>query len=103
MTDLGNWIKQLPPLRAALGVLFLVAAASGSLGAAGAAFVTDAVEVPDRLTALEESTDTLSKQLNRHITQDSVATSRIYCVVKALAADDGTPINPLDPCDTGRD
>ena len=98
MTNFGKWIQQLPPLRAALGVLLLVITASASLGAAGMGTVNALSRMPDRLDAVEASVDTLVVTLDKHIERDSVTTNRIFCVVRALADDPNAPINPLDPC-----
>ncbi|KKM08189.1 hypothetical protein LCGC14_1726390 [marine sediment metagenome] len=98
MTNFGKWIQQLPPIRAALGVLFLVATAAGSIGAAGMGLAKDMTEIPERMDRIEEVTDTLVLRLGKHITQDSTTTARIFCVVSALAEGDGRLINPLDPC-----
>lgn len=98
MTDFGKWLQRLPPLRAAVGVLFLVATASASLGAAGMGLFKDMTEIPERMDRIEEVTDTLVLRLGAHIIRDSTTTERIFCVVKALAEGDGRLINPLDPC-----
>ena len=102
MTSFGRWLKQVPPLRAAIGLVLLLFTASFSLGAAS----VNLLGVPRRTTALEAKDriqdallrDTLDK-LERHIQQDSLATARIYCVVRLLADNEG-PINPL-ACEPG--
>ena len=102
MATFGAWLKQVPPFRAALGITILLVTASFSLGAAS----VNLVGLPARTTALETVSarqdtiigETLDK-LERHIRQDSLATARIYCVVRLMADNDG-PINPL-ACEPG--
>lgn len=102
MATFGAWLKQVPPFRAALGITILLLTASFSLGAAS----VNLVGLPARTTALEAVSarqntiigETLDK-LERHIQQDSLATARIYCVVRLMADNDG-PINPL-ACEPG--
>ena len=109
MATFGAWLKQVPPFRAALGITILLLTASFSLGAAS----VNLVGLPARTASLEAASlraeqranghdehlrSTLEK-LERHIQQDSLATARIYCVVRLLADNDG-PINPL-ACEPG--
>ena len=102
MITFGTWLKQVPPFRAAVGLLLLLLTASFSLGAAS----VNLVGIPARTTVLEVRSlraDSLQDQtlekLERHIQWDSVATAKIYCVVRLLADNEG-PINPL-ACEPG--
>jgi hypothetical protein len=97
MTSLGEWIKTVPPFRAALGFFILVITASFSLGAASVNFWG----LPQRISQLETSSAAAAVErgmsldrLDRHIRQDSIATARIYCVVRLMVDAEG-PINPL--------
>lgn len=97
MTSFGKWLKQVPPLRAAIGLVLLLFTASFSLGAAS----VNLVGLPARTAELEEAslrTDSILEQtldrLERHIQQDSVITACIYEVVYLMAEGTG-PINPL--------
>ena len=97
MSSFGAWLKEVPPFRAALGIVILLITASFSLGATSVNFVG----IPKRTTVLEEKDRvqdellraTLDK-LERHIQQDSVVTACIYEVVYLLVEGTG-PINPL--------
>ena len=97
MTALGNWIKDLAPLKLAAVILLGSVTMSFSLGATSVRLT----KIPNRIEALEANatlrdsvlTD-LTIGLNRHIAQDSIATERIYCTVKLMAENEG-PVNPL--------
>lgn len=102
MTTFGAWLKQVPPFRAFIGLALLSLTASFSLGAAS----VNLLGIPARTADLEKAwlrTDQVLGQalnrLERHIQQDSLATARIYCVVRLLADNEG-PINPL-ACEPG--
>lgn len=107
MTDLGNWLKNLPPLRLALGMMMMIFTAGVGLGTAGVrasripAIVAFQGEVIESIKLKAIRTDSLLVDLNlavtRHIEQDSIMTARIYCVVERMH--DGRPINPLNPCE----
>lgn len=100
MSFFGDWLKRVPPFKAAAGLALLLFTASFSLGAAS----VNLVGIPARTADLEAAwlrTDGILEgaldRLERHIQQDSLATARIYCVVRLMADNDG-PINPL-ACD----
>lgn len=102
MSSFGAWLKRVPPFRAAVGLTLLLLTASFSLGAAS----VNLVGLPARTTALEVRSlradsiqDQTLEKLDRHIQLDSLATAKIYCVVRLLADNDG-PINPL-ACEPG--
>jgi hypothetical protein len=99
---LGEWLRNIPPIRAAAGLLLLLVTASFSLGAASA----NIHRIPKRIESLEarDSSDalllaTLGSSLERHIRIDSIATARIYCVVEAMY--EGETVNPLE-CERNR-
>lgn len=102
MSTFGAWLKEVPPLRAAVGLLLLVSAAFFSIGAASA----NLFELPARMTEQEAVSarhetmieETLDR-FERYIYQDSLATARIYWVLCLMAEEDG-PANPLD-CEPG--
>jgi hypothetical protein len=101
MTQLGKWIKLLPEARVAVGVILLAGTALFSLGAATAQTLNNMTALPNRLEQLEVGADTvsilldsLSKEVQRHIVQDSLATWRIYCVVQRIA--DNIIVGPFD-------
>ena len=97
MSSFGEWLKRVPPFKAALGLLLLFGTAAFSLGAAS----VNLIGLPARTTALEIRSlrsdsiqvQTLEK-LERHIQQDSAVTACIYEVVYLMAEGTG-PINPL--------
>lgn len=92
---MGSWesfLRNVPPARAAVGAIVILLAASFSLGAASISWVG----LPERQDQQGEQIQALSLKLDRHITQDSMATARIYCVVKLLF--EGGEVDPLD-CD----
>jgi hypothetical protein len=102
MTAFGEWLKRVPPLRAAIGFLILLFTAAFSLGAASA----NMFELPPRMAeqeAVSARHDTIIGEtlvrLERHIYQDSIATARIYWILCLMAEQDG-PVNPLD-CEPG--
>lgn len=97
MSDLGIWFRNIPPFRAAVGLLMMAIATSFTLGAASMKIN----QIPARIGVLESRTgsmDTilvdLTRALSRHIEQDSIATARIYCVVEAMY--EGETVNPLE-------
>lgn len=99
MSELGAWIKSLKPARAAFGVLAILITASFSVGLAASAWFN----VPGRIDDVESTLAEISVRLERHISQDSLATMRIYCVVKLLFEEgDADPLS-CDPNVRGGD
>ena len=98
MRDLGEWLKQVPPLRAALGIVFILCAAAFSLGAATDRFMQTMVEIPARLLLLEEgvviqeqSTEEfradlfgIRQDLGQFFRQDSVYKWKTNCILERV-------------------
>jgi hypothetical protein len=104
VTELGNWIKNLPPLRVALGLLLLLVSASFSLGAATtnlsrmpadieAGKIKDALQ--DSVMRRQETVlNDFGELLLHHIEQDSTATAGIRCVIQAIY--EGRQLRPFE-------
>lgn len=104
MSYFGAWLKRVPPFKAAVGLLLLLLTASFSLGAASVNMLKLPASMKEsqiRITEVEAVTSRTEEKLDRHIYQDSLATSRIYWVLCLMAEpEENERINPLD-CEPG--
>lgn len=95
MGELGKLLTGVGPVRAAVGFVVLVVTSAFSLGVA----TTSWVGMPrERFDSLEVQLDTVSRQLVRHIQQDSVATGQVFCLLRVLLEPGNERLNPVD-CD----
>ena len=81
MTVLGEWLKRVPPIRAAVALLLGLATVSFSLGAASVTLHG----IPSRLANVEASQETLSVRLEAYIHHDSLSTWRNGCILERMA------------------
>ena len=81
MTFLGDWLKRVPPIRAAVALLLGLATVSFSLGAASVTLHG----IPSRLAGVEASQETLSARLETYIHYDSLSTWRNGCILERMA------------------
>ena len=93
-----------------IGKLLLAAVTLLCLGAVGNSTLTNITKVPERLDAVEEEMGTLEVVVQRHITQDSLATtalqgdvSDIKCVVNAIAHGETPVAYDCDPRNENRE
>lgn len=93
MGRIGEVIKRVPPLWAALVAL----GAAGLIGFGAGTTTINALSIPARVDALEE-TDSVHllalTRMDRHVIADSAKTAAIICILEAIVAD--RPIGPFD-------
>ncbi len=110
MTQLGEWLKRVPPLKAAVGFILLIASLIISVGAS----VMTGISIPARTTTLEVTVDSLGKTMAAYHLRDSLSTaelieanSHIYCIVEKVfdffVDEERTPINPVACSNEGED
>ena len=118
MATIGEWLKGAPPLRAALGVLFLLMATAFSLGAAVTQFNSNHIDLRARTILLEDATvksdsitvewrtesaralNDLRVDLRGFFQQDSVYKWKTNCILERLVR--GQPLGRYD-CDPGHE
>lgn len=81
MSFFGEWLKRVPPIRAAVALLLGLATVSFSLGAASVTLHG----IPSRLAGVEAAQDTLSARLESYIQYDSLSTWRNGCILERVA------------------
>jgi hypothetical protein len=100
MTEFGEWLRKVPPIKAAVGLLLMLATVSFSLGAASVTLHG----IPSRLTTLEVSHGALAERIDHYIMQDSIAGSRqrvqIWrngCILERMARGETVTAFDCDP------
>ena len=101
MTQLGEWLKRVPPMKVAVGFLFLLMTASFSLGAASVNIKGIPMLVRANSAALiilDSAFVEMSNRFITHIEKSDSEDDRRNCVLDALweyvSDSDRTPINP---------
>jgi len=104
MTQFGIWLKELPPIKAALGVILLVFSAGLSLGVGGTAVAQEIYKLPERTMALELAVDSLRigaeahyEEARRYFQQDSTATWQLRCMMERISRDEEIDGFTCDP------